>query len=180
MIEINTLYKLIILDMLDQADFPLTNMAITSFFLNRSYTTDYLNVQYILSELAEESLIESQTRRGVSYYTITPDGCETLGLLSGEMAPSVHTDIRDYLKENKVELREQSSVIADYRRNSSGEFNVRCRVIEKEADLIDLMITVPDEAQAKAICSRWRENSSAVYAMIMRELMQEGPADAED
>lgn len=174
MIEINTLYKLIVLDMLSQVSFPLTNLAITSFFLDKSYTSDYLNVQFILSELAEEHLIEAKTHDGVSYYTITAQGEETLNLLSGEMAPSVHTDIREYLKENRMELREQSSVIADYRRNSSGEFNVRCRVMEKEADLIDLMVTVPEESQAKAICSRWKKNSSDVYALIMRELMKDG------
>ena len=56
MSETFTLYKLIILYMLDKVDFPLTNAQISEFILNKGYTT-YFKLQQALSELTEAELI---------------------------------------------------------------------------------------------------------------------------
>ena len=50
MAETFKLYKLIILCMLDQVDFPLTNSQISEFILDEGYTT-YFKLQQALSEL---------------------------------------------------------------------------------------------------------------------------------
>ena len=44
-----TLYKLIILYMLDRVDFPLTNSQISEFILDKGYT-DYFKLQQAISE----------------------------------------------------------------------------------------------------------------------------------
>ena len=69
-------------------------------------------------------------------------------------------------------MRNEVSVIADYYRNTAGEIAVRCQVKEKHSDLIDLTVTVPDEAQAKAICSQWQKKCQTIYEYIMKELLQ--------
>ena len=56
MAEAFTLYKLIILYMLDKVDFPLTNSQISEFVLDKGYT-DYFKLQQALSELADGGLI---------------------------------------------------------------------------------------------------------------------------
>ena len=48
MAEAFTLYKLIILYMLDKVDFPLTNSQISEFVLDKGYT-DYFKLQQALS-----------------------------------------------------------------------------------------------------------------------------------
>ena len=45
-----TLYKLMILYMLDHVNFPLTNSQLTDFFLDHEYTT-YFTLQQALNEL---------------------------------------------------------------------------------------------------------------------------------
>lgn len=45
-----TLYKLIVLYMLEKVDFPLTNAQISGFILDKGYTT-YFHLQQALSEL---------------------------------------------------------------------------------------------------------------------------------
>ena len=47
-----TLYKLMILYMLDHVNFPLTNSQLTDFFLDHEYTT-YFTLQQALNELKE-------------------------------------------------------------------------------------------------------------------------------
>ena len=55
-LEAETLYKLIIMHMLNKVEFPLTNSQISQFFLENEYT-NYFTVQKSLSELIEDSRI---------------------------------------------------------------------------------------------------------------------------
>ena len=52
MAETQTLYKLIILYMLDKVDFPLSNAQLSEFILEKEYT-DYFTLQQVISELVE-------------------------------------------------------------------------------------------------------------------------------
>ena len=62
MAEPFTLYKLIILYMLDRVDFPLTNSQISSFLLDRGYT-NYFTLQQAFSELEEANLASAFLRK---------------------------------------------------------------------------------------------------------------------
>lgn len=157
--------------MLKKIDFSLTNSQISSFILEQGYTT-YFTLQSVLSELIESGLIHQETIQNSSFYTITPEGEETIGFFENKISQSIRDDIDHYLKENKLQLRNEVSVIADYYRNTAGEIAVRCQVKEKHSDLIDLTVTVPDEAQAKAICSQWQKKCQTIYEYIMKELLQ--------
>ena len=95
-----------------------------------------------------------------------------MGYFKNNIAPSIRSDIDEYLRQNRVQLRNEVSVLADYYRNTAGEISVRFRVKEKQSDLIDLTVTVPSESQAKAICQQWQKKCQTVYEYIMRELMQ--------
>ncbi|HIV22666.1 MAG TPA: DUF4364 family protein [Candidatus Merdiplasma excrementigallinarum] len=171
MSDFNTLYKLMILYMLSKVDFSLTNAQFSSFFLDKGYT-DYFTVQSVLSELTASDLIHQEVVQNTSYYTITPGGEETVGYFKNNISSSIRSDIDEYLKANRIQLRNEVSVLADYYKNTGGDISVRCRVKEKQSDLIDLTITVPDETQAKAICRQWQKKCQTVYEFIMRELMQ--------
>ena len=72
-----TLYKLIVLYMLEKVDFPLTNAQISGFILDKGYTT-YFHLQQALSELTESELIHCETIRNSSYFSITKSGEQTL------------------------------------------------------------------------------------------------------
>lgn len=165
-----TLYKLIVLYMLKKIDFSMTNAQISNFVLDQGYTT-YFTLQSVLAELTEAGLIHQETIQNTSFYTITPEGEETIGFFGNKISRSIRDDIDKYLKENKMQLRNELSVIADYYRNTVGEYSVRCRVKEKNSDLIDLTLSVPEEAQAKAICRQWQKKCQTVYEYIMQELM---------
>ena len=58
MTETFTLYKLIVLYMLEKVDFPLTTSQISEFILDKGYTT-YFKLQETLSEMVESGLLVS-------------------------------------------------------------------------------------------------------------------------
>mgnify|MGYP002764924803 FL=1 len=71
-LESSTLYKLIILYMLNKVNFPLTNSQLSEFFLEKNYTT-YFTFQQVITELVDSHLISVEIVRNSSYYHITSD-----------------------------------------------------------------------------------------------------------
>ena len=93
-----TLYKLIILYMLEKVDFPLTNAQISGFVLDKGYTT-YFHLQQAISELIDSELIESKTIRNSSYFEITAQGKQTLSYFEDQISDGIKSDISAFFKE---------------------------------------------------------------------------------
>ena len=79
MAETFTLYKLIILYMLDKVDFPLTTSQISEFVLDKGYTS-YFKLQEALSDLAESGLIRTETTHNRTLYHLTENGSSLIDL----------------------------------------------------------------------------------------------------
>ena len=70
-----TLYKLIILFMLDRVDFPLTTSQLSQFILDKGYT-NYFSFQQALNELEEAGFIEQRSEGRYTRLFITENGME--------------------------------------------------------------------------------------------------------
>ena len=108
-----TLYKLIILYMLEKVDFPLTNAQISGFILDKGYTT-YFHLQQAISELIDSKLIVSKTIRNTSYLQETAQGKQTLSYFEDQISDGIKKDISDFFRENIIQMREELSAVADY------------------------------------------------------------------
>ena len=172
MSEATTLYKLMVLYMLDKIEFAMTFSQISDFVLQKGYT-DYFTLQSAIGELVEADLVHCETIRNSSYYTITSEGEETIGYFSSRISAPIREDIDSWLHENRMSLIDDISVSSEYYRMTDGEYSVECTIREKRRELMSLKISVPDQAQAKAICTKWKEKSQETYSWLMKELMQE-------
>ena len=108
-----TLYKLIVLYMLDKVAFPLTQSQISEFVLDKGYT-NYLTLQQVISELIETNLITAHTTLNRTQLTITQEGKDSLGYFEGRIGDVIKKEIVEYFKENSMELRNEVSVISNY------------------------------------------------------------------
>ena len=99
MAETFTLYKLIILYMLNKVDFPLTTSQISEFVLDKGYTS-YFKLQEALSDLAQSDLIRPETTHNRTLYHLTENGAETILYFSNKISPAIRKDIDDFLKEH--------------------------------------------------------------------------------
>ncbi len=171
MLEPLTLYKLMILYMLNKVTFPLTNSQLSSFFLDKEYTT-YFTFQQAISELIEQNLVTIESIRNTSYNRITMDGRETLSYFSKKLPVGVIDDMDIYLSNNKYELRNEVGTISDYYKTTEGDYTVHCEIKEGRTILIELNISVPTEKDAEHMCNNWREASQDLYANILHTLSQ--------
>lgn len=171
MAEPFTIYKLTILNMLDNVDFPLTNAQLSNFFLEQEYT-DYFRVQQVISDLVDAGLIRAESTRSNTQYHITAAGKETLGFFKDKLTDAIEHDIVAYFEKNKLKLRAVNSVTADYYKTPNQDYAVRCQFKERGISLIDLTLTVKKKEQAEAVCNNWKNQNEDVYAYLMDILIK--------
>lgn len=171
MAEPNTIYKITVLSMLDKVDFPLSNTQISNFFLEQDYT-DYFTVQQIIHSLLDSGLIYFESTHSNTQYHITSLGKETLNFFKDKLTPAIEKDIISFFEKNKMELKEENSVIADFYKSSNSGFDVRCQLKEERISMIDLTIHVQTKAQARAVCANWQKQNMEIYTYLMDLLVK--------
>ncbi len=168
--EPKTLYKLMNLYMLKQVNFPLTNAQLTDFFLEHEYTT-YFTLQQVLNELLESGLIKTHSNHNSTRYEITREGEETLEFFGKNISQAIIDDMDQYLKDNRIKIRNEAGVLADYYKSTSQDFVVHMEIREGKSSLMELSLSVPTREQAEAMCSQWQGKSPEVYSYLMKTLM---------
>ncbi len=171
MAEAFTQYKLMVLYLLHSVDFPLTNTQISNFVLGKEYTT-YFTLQQTINELTKDQLIRRESSHNNTLYYITPEGQAMLSYFPDKISKEIKEDILSYLKENKLTLKQQVSVLADYYRTTNQNYVARCQIKDQEVPLIDLSIRTQTKEQAAAICENWKNQQEALYEHLMDLLLK--------
>lgn len=164
-----TLYKLIVLYMLSRVDFPLTKAQIGDFILEREYTT-FLTLQQAIGELIDAGLVTAQSIRNRTHLVMTKDGSQTLTFFSNQISGTIKKEIDEYLKANEMVLRNEVSVLSDYYKSTSGEYEAHLVAKDKGINLIDLTISVPLEETAISICDNWQKKNQEIYQYLVGQL----------
>lgn len=114
-----TLYKLIVLYMLNRVTFPLTAAQVSDFILGKEYT-NFLTLQQVINELTDAGMIATQSIRNRTHLSITPEGKETLNFFENRIGDTIKQEIDTYFRENEFTLRNEVSVLGDYYKSTSG------------------------------------------------------------
>lgn len=170
--ETRMLYKLIILYILNKVEFPMTNIQITNFLLEKEYT-NYFNIQETFSDLEEDEFIRSDVINNNYMYRITELGRETLSFFGNTISVTIRDEIDAYMDIHEYSFREEVSTIADYFEVKKDEYIARLQVLERGSAIIDLNLMVSSEEAAIQICKQWRIKSSDIYAYVISSLMND-------
>lgn len=171
MAEPLTLYKLMVLSMLEQSKVPLTNTLLSDFFLAKEYTS-YFTLQEALYELDEAQLIQQETSHSNIQYSITPAGRESLRFFENKINPAIQTDIRQYIADHQIPIAASATAIADYYLTPEKKYAARCQLREKGITQLDLTMTVMNREQAEAVCANWKNQSNDIYLMLIDCLLK--------
>ena len=158
-----------VLYMLGRVDFPLTKAQIGDFILGKEYTT-FLTLQQAIGELIDAGLVTAQSIRNRTHLSITKDGKETLNFFGNQMSDSIKEDINEFFKENEIELRNEVSILADYYKSTSGEYEAHLIAKDKGINLVDITISVPSEETAASICDNWQRKNQDIYQYLISQL----------
>ena len=169
-----TLYKLMILYLIEKVDFPLSNSQISEFILDKGYT-NYFNVQRAFHELEEENMLRVKQIRNMSHYALSDEGSEAIEMFEYQIPNSIKEDIAQFLKEKEYELRKEASVTADFYPSKGDEYTVNLKIREKENLLLEINLNVVSRDQAVYICDHWEKKHSDVYSMLIEKLLFDEP-----
>lgn len=164
-----TLYKLIVLYMLDRVDFPLTKAQVCDYILEKEYT-NFMTLQQAISELIDAEMIKARSIRNRTHLELTQEGRDTLEFFGNRISTQIKDDINTYFKENKFQLKNEVSVLANYYKATSGEYEANLIIKEKKINLVNLTMSVPSEEIAAAICDKWEGSSQDIYAFLVEKL----------
>lgn len=164
-----TLYKLIVLYMLDRVSFSMTAAQVSDFILEKDYT-NFLTLQQVLNDLTESKLIASKTIRNRTHLSITPEGRETLVYFEGHISPAIKKEINAYFKEKEYDLRNELSVQGSYYKSTSGEYEARLVAKDRQTNLVEITLSVPTEEIASSICDNWQKKNQEIYQHLIAEL----------
>ena len=159
-----TLYKLIVLYMLNRVTFPLTAAQVSDFILGKEYT-NFLTLQQVINELTDAGMIATQSIRN-----ITAEGKETLNFFENRIGDTIKQEIDSYFQENEFTLRNEVSVLGDYYKSTSGEYEAHLVAKDRGINLVDITLSVPVEETAAAICDNWQKKNQEIYKYLITEL----------
>lgn len=170
--EATLLYKLMVLYMLKNADYPLTNSDISDLVLNLEYT-NYFTIQQVISDLENSDLISSESSGpNATLYRITSGGEKTLDYFENRISDAIKKDIQSYFKQHDIKLRKDTSITAECYPISGQQYSVRCQVRDKNAVTFELSFRIQGKEQAEAACANWKKQSDEIYAYLMDMLVQ--------
>ena len=155
--------------MLNRVSFPLTTAQISDFILDKDYT-NFLTLQQVINELTEAGLIEGQTIRNRTHLDITDEGRETLQFFENRISDAIKADANEYLRKNEFTLRNEVSVIGDYYKSTSGEYEAHLVAKDRGINLIDITLSVPIEEMAASICDNWQKKNQEIYKYLIEQL----------
>lgn len=164
------IYKLMILYMLKRAQFCLSNTQIVSFFQDLEIL-DYFSVQNIIGDMLETGLIEENKGKTKSLYSQTTQGAECIKYFEEDIGKENIAKINEYLKKNKVQMREESNCLSDFCEGKNCNYDAHLEIMEGKDSLFSINITVPDPETARQLCENWKENSQNIYQYIMKKLL---------
>lgn len=155
--------------MLDRVKFPITTAQISNYILEKEYT-NFLTLQQVISELTEANLINARTVNNRTHLQITDEGRETLYYFDNRINDTIKAEINNYFHDNEFDLREEVSVLSNYYKSTSGEYEAHLIAKERENSLVEIKLSVPTREVAESICDNWQKKNQEVYQELVRLL----------
>ena len=143
-------------------------------FMVESDQMGYIPLQLGLAALVDAGLVRKRKHPLGTLYAITGAGRDALSMFEARLPRSRRAAVEDAKAVFKRRFRREKQQLAEFFKRDDGSYTVRLRLLERDADLLCLDISVPTHAHAQRFCDAWQAEASGVYAHIMRTLGEAG------
>ena len=164
------IYKLIVLYMLDRLPHSVSTAQISEFAVEKGYM-NFLTLQQVISELSRTGLVEAQKTHNRTQLRITWEGHDTLSYFQDSISRDIRDEIRTYLEENGLRMRNEASVQSDYQKIAEGEFEARLQATDNGTSLVSIRLNVPTEELAMRVCDNWQKHNEEIYRYLTTALL---------
>ncbi|MGE5473321.1 MAG: DUF4364 family protein [Ignavibacteriales bacterium] len=163
--------KLLILYLIENVNFELTNSQIAKLII-KVREINYFLLQEYISQLVNDNYLKCRIESNQRLYSITESGKQALSYFKTMIRASFRKLIDTAIQENITALRTEIQISADYTPINENEYTVFCRITEGNTCLIELNLYAGTKEQAKSMCRNWEKNSQEIYSNIVKLLMK--------
>lgn len=158
--------KLLILYIFDKVDMPLSNSAITQIVLENNLI-NYFSLQQYLSELIKNAFLVDLKDDRRHMLKLTESGKSTLHFFINRIPEKKKNFVDEYVKNNIVSIKNEIQIFAEYLPDTNGKYIVTLKLLNGSDILVELKLPAFSNAEAKNICSRWKDESEDIYKNIL-------------
>ncbi len=159
--------KLLLLYIFNEIKLPVTNDHITQIILENDFI-NYFTLQQYINELLKSNCLHYTDKVGKNRLILTKKGEKILSLFKDRISPNKIEIVDKYLSRQKDHIKKELTVTADYTIENNNDYIVDLKALESESIIINLKLNVASNNQARAICKRWKEDSSRLYSEIIK------------
>lgn len=161
--------KVLILYILDKVGKSISNDALLNLVLNVT-DMNYFYFQQFLLDLLEKKYITNYNIDNHNCYEITDSGKETLKLTSEIIPGIIKLKVDSNFKDEIKSFENEHSIISEYTPVNSSQFDVSCKIIEKDETIFEVRTLAGSLNQAKNIIDNWNKNATTIYPSILKIL----------
>ncbi len=163
MSEDTALQRLILLKITSSSMSNITNTKISEAAIE-NFDMNFFQVQQHLSELTESGFLASSKFGGEVTYSITDAGDSILELFKDKLSDQISSLVESLF----ITSGQLQGADASYFLSETGEYSVDLVLTERGLTIFRLTLSIPDEIQAKKICSIWKLEPSNIFGKIMK------------
>jgi mRNA-degrading endonuclease RelE of RelBE toxin-antitoxin system len=163
--------KLILLYLLQSINIRLSEIQIFRIVSEKNWI-NYFDLRECLFEMTQTSMVETHDTLNGKFYSISEVGRTTLSFFKKELLASLRKEIEDFCENNRVELKFETSLFADYIRVAEGEYRVTLKVLENENTIFEINMTVYSKPDAEKCIANWRSKATELYKHTFNLLNQ--------
>lgn len=167
--EVFTVYKLIIMYILDRADGDVTQGMVSSFLLEGGFA-NFISLAESYDQLEKRGLVRFVSEGEKRFVRLTEAGRQALGFFGTRLSADIRSQADAWILENGHRIREEREIRAVYEKMTSGVYEVRMSVRERDVTLMEIRLSVPDAASASEVASRWNGQNGDIYKYLVEKL----------
>ena len=170
-----TVYKLIVLLVLEKIEIPLTEQSIIDICYGKNnWINNYMECKEIIYNLVEVGFIyKTNGNSEEDRYTITYTGRNCLSHFYERINKDLRDQIAEYVKENRTAFKRSQEYVSTIDRNSDGSYTVclKTRSALIDEPMFELKIKAPSRQSAIGATNIWREKAPLIYENVYETLI---------
>ena len=144
---------------------------ITDVFMAHEFV-DYFTMRIAVDELLESGLLEVYREENRERYLLSDIGREAMEGFEKNIPLSVRSNIRDTIKEYKMQLDKGQAVKAQYIKHGDFDHEALLSINEGGTPLLNLSLCLGSARDAKEICKNFKNNPQRFYEEVIKELLK--------
>ena len=161
--------KVLILYILKNVNEALTNNNLYKIVL-AVIDMNYFYFQQFLLDLLKNDYVMQYENENTTLYQITDKGIQTLELTQDILPGIIKLQVDTKLKSAMEKVNDESSIIAEYTPKSENDYNVTCKIIEKNETIFEIKTFAGSREQAKQIVDNWKSYAIQIYPKLLDTL----------